>query len=167
MVKEAKKVKKEAKKATPNNLELVKELAQKLIDLLEVDVKLQVEEKDESIVLNLETEDSGILIGYHGEALFAFQRILSLMVYKKTGEWLRITVDVGDYRQRREEALERMALSIAQKVKFSGEEQLLPPMNAVERRIIHLVLANNPDVKTESEDEGSQRHVVVKPSSSL
>jgi len=150
-------------KKRESKLELVKKLTQQLLTLLEVAVEFVVEEKEEIVNINFQTDNPGMLIGYHGETISAFQRILSLMVYKKLDEWPRILVDVGDYRQRRQQTLEKMALSVAQKVKFSGRHQALPPMSPVERRIIHIALSDNPDVETESEGEGRERRVVVKP----
>ena len=68
-----------------------------------------------------------------------------------------------DYRERRKESLERMALSAAQRIKFSGESQSLPAMSSAERRIVHLALVDDQEVETESEGEGMSRRVVVKP----
>ncbi|MBM3205991.1 hypothetical protein FJZ41_04050, partial [Candidatus Shapirobacteria bacterium] len=110
-------------------------------------------------------DEPGILIGYHGQSLVAIQQILTLMAFKKFGEWVRLLVDVGDYREKRKESLEQMAKSLAQKVKLSGQSQVFPPMSSFERRIIHLVLAEDNEVKTVSEGEGDQRHVVLKPKS--
>jgi spoIIIJ-associated protein len=73
-----------------------------------------------------------------------------------------VLVEVNDYRQKRKENLERLAVSMAQKVKFSGRPQILSPMSSFERRIIHLALAEDAQVETVSEGEGKQRRVVVK-----
>lgn len=145
-------------------LEIVKELSEELLKNLEIPAKLEVVEDQEKVIsVQIEAGEPGVLIGYHGETLSSFQLILSLMVYRKTEEWTRILVNVGDYREKRQESLERLALSAAQKVKFSGTEYSLPPMSASERRIIHLALSSDPEVVTESEGEGYQRRVVVKP----
>lgn len=155
------KTKKRLKKT--GNLAAVKLLTQKLLDLLTLPVHFEIDEEKDAININLETDSPALLIGYHGETLASFQFILSIMAYRKLGEWVRIVVDVADYRQRRQETLERMALSIAQRVKFSGEQYFLLPMAPLERRIIHLALANQPEVETVSEGEGHQRRVVVRP----
>jgi len=86
-----------------------------------------------------------------------------MIAYRKFGEWTRILVNVGDYRERRKEVLERMALAVAQRAKFSGQPQALPPMSAFERRIIHLALTGDSELETASEGEGKDRHVVIKP----
>lgn len=156
----AEKTKKRLKKTS--NLAVVRQLTQKLLDLLVLPVHFEIDEEKDVISVNLKTDNPALLIGYHGETLASFQFILSIMVYRKLGEWVRIMVDVADYRQRRRETLERMALSIAQRVKFSGEQHFLPPMTSSERRIIHLALTNQPEVETVSEGEGYQRRVIVK-----
>ena len=157
---EVNKMKKEESKT-----DKISQFAQKLLAVLEITANLKIEEKDGIFNLELETENPGILIGYHGETLSAFQLILSMMTYRELGEWSRIVVNIGDYRQRRQEALERMAASACQKVKFSGQEYELPPMSAGERRIIHLALSDHPDVETESRGEGRERRVAIKPKS--
>jgi len=146
-------------------LEIVTGLTQKLLDLLEVKATFKAGQKEGFINIDLETESPGVLIGYHGDALSAFQLILSMMVYRDANEWPRIVVNVGDYRQRRKEALERMAASACQKVKFSGKEYELPAMSAAERRIIHVALADDSEIGTESRGEGRERRVVIKPKS--
>lgn len=142
---------------------LVEKLTKELIGHLKIEAKAKVSEKDEVIHVQFETDNPGILIGYHGETLSSLQLMLAMMVYRKTGEWTRILINVGDYRERRQESLERMALSAAQKVKFSGESQALPPMSSAERRIVHLALAEDPEVETISEGEGRDRRVIIKP----
>lgn len=144
--------------------ELIKKLSQELLDHLKVKAKVKVtKDKEGLFYVQLETEETGALIGYHGENLASIQLVLTLMVYRQLGEWVRILANVGDYRERRQESLERMALSAAQKVRFSGEAQSLPPMSSAERRMIHLALADDDEISTESEGEGYQRRVVVRP----
>lgn len=145
-------------------LKIVETLTKKLLKNLGVEAKAKFSQDKEGVVhVQLETDDPGVLIGYHGETLASIQLILAMMVYRQTNEWVRVLVNVGDYQERRQESLERMALSAAQKVKFSGEEYALPTMTPAERRIIHLTLADDPEVTTESEGEGRDRRVVVKP----
>jgi len=145
-------------------VKIVEETIKKLLKHLGVEVKAEISQDKEGVVhVQLETDDPGILIGYHGETLASMQLILAMMIYRQTSEWTRILVNVGDYRERRQESLQRMALSAAQKAKFSGEEYALPSMTPAERRIIHLALADDPEVTTESEGEDYNRRVVIKP----
>ena len=122
---------------------IVEETAKKLIKLMGVKVDVSVMPEEDSVKVQLETDNPGILIGYHGETLASFQQILAMIVYRQTGEWVRVLVNVGDYRERRQETLERMALSAAQKAKFSGESQVLPSMSSAERRLVHLARSPN------------------------
>jgi len=138
-------------------------ITQELFSLLSTKVGLEIKEEEDGVIIQLTTEEPGILIGYHGQALQALQLLIGLIGFRKTGEWTRVLVNVGDYREKREESLTNMAKSLAQKVKFSGTSQSLPPMSSAERRIIHLALADDQEVETVSESEGRDRHVVIKP----
>ncbi len=137
-------------------------ITKELFALLETKVGLEIKEEEGAIMIQLTTDEPGILIGYHGQAIQAVQLLLALMGFRKLGEWTRVLVNVGDYREKRQESLSNMAKSLAQKVKFSGTSQSLPPMSSAERRIIHLALAEDTEVETISEGEGRDRHVVVK-----
>lgn len=139
----------------------LKKITTQLLKGLEVEAKVEIVEEEALTRIKLETDEPGILIGYHGQTLASIQLLMAMMVYRQSGEWARIVVDVNDYREKREETLQRMALSITQKVKFSGEPQALPPMPPAERRIIHLALADDPEVETISEGEDEDRRVVV------
>jgi len=143
-------------------IKILEEITQELFDLLRMKVTFTIKKEEEVFVIQLKTEDPGVLIGYHGQALAALQQMITMIAFKKNGEWVRVLVDVEDYREKRKEVLERMAISIAEKVKASGKSQLLPPMSSFERRIVHVILAERPEVETVSEGEGDQRHIVVK-----
>jgi spoIIIJ-associated protein len=130
-----------------------------------VEAKLEVvdDKENQAIMVQIETEDSGVLIGFHGETLASFQLLLSIIASREMAEWSRIIVNVGDYRQKREEVLRHMGLNAAQKVRFSGESVSLPGLSASDRRVVHLVLSEYNDVVAESEGEGKDRHLVIKP----
>lgn len=145
-------------------LKLIKETSEELLKRLKIKAKVKVEEDEGEVVhVSLETEETGILIGYHGETLSALQLILGLIIYKKQGSWTRIVLNVGDYRERREETLKQMALRAAERVRQTGEAVSLPFLNAGERRIIHLILEDSLEVSTESEGEGENRKLIIKP----
>ena len=133
-----------------------------LFKQLDLKVGVEIKQSEDLVSIQLDNDEPGILIGYHGQTLAALQLIIALTAFKKLGEWTKILVNVGDYRQKRQESLERMAEMVCQKVIASGESQDLPPMLPLERRIIHLVLAGNDKIETVSEGEGKERHVVVK-----
>ncbi len=117
------------------------------------------------IKLNFSQEETGILIGHHGDAISALQMILGLIVYRQTGSWQRLSVDIGDYRQKRTASLEKMAQETAKRVKFSHEPLALFNLNPFERRIVHMFLSKDAGVSTESQGEGRNRHLIVKPAS--
>lgn len=143
-------------------IKILEEITKELFELLQMKVTFSIKKEEEIFIIQLKTEDPGVLIGYHGQALAALQQMITMMAFKKTNEWVRVLVDVEDYREKRKEVLERMANSIAEKVKTSGKSHLLPPMSSFERRIIHVILADHPEVETVSEGEGDQRHIIVK-----
>ena len=120
-------------------------------------------DKDDTYQLDikLDEQDTGILIGYHGDTIAALQLILGLMLYKQTGKWDRVIVNIGDYRQKREESLQATAEDTVKRVKFSGEPIALFNLNPFERRVIHMYLKDHKEVQSESEGEGRNRHLII------
>lgn len=146
-----------------DQLKKIKEITEQLVADLGFSAEVTVQSEEEGFNVQIESPEAAALIGFHGENLQAIQLILSFMVHKALGEWTRVNVNVGDYRQKREEQLTTLALSLATKAKFSNETQAIPNLSASERRIIHLVLADHPDVVSESEGEGRERTLTIKP----
>lgn len=130
---------------------------------VETEMETKTDEEAKTFSIHLDSPEAALLIGFHGETLQSLQLIFSFLAHKLIGEWYKVSVDVGDYKQKREEQLRKLALNLAVKAKLSGEAQIIPNLNANERRLIHLVLAENPDVLSESEGEGRQRVLVIKP----
>jgi len=118
---------------------------------------------DGQIVLEVTSTDPAAIIGRHGQTIDAIQYLVGVITNKRLMDKVRVVVDVEGYRSRREEALTNQALYLASKVKESGEEAVLEPLQANERRIIHTALADDPDVYTYSEGEDADRHVVISP----
>jgi spoIIIJ-associated protein len=147
------------------------EILQTLLTLLEVEgVVTPAVYPDESgeqlttpVAFNIEGDDLGILIGRRGQTLAALQYVLRLIVGHKTETWVPIIVDAEGYKERRYEALKALALRMADHVKTRGSPFTLEPMPPYERRIVHLALADNPAVYTESIGEGESRKVVIRP----
>ncbi len=149
---------------TDDEKEVILGLASELLERLGIKAGVEVaESEEESIQVDISGQDMGILIGRHGETLQALQLILSLMVNQAIGEWKQLVVDIDGWRERRREQLERMARRAAEDVGMTKEEQILPPMAPYERRLVHLVLADNEDIETESVGEEPERSIVVKP----
>jgi spoIIIJ-associated protein len=144
-------------------LKLVTDLLKQLdIKPTKIDLK-QDEEETYQLSLELDEKDTGILIGYHGDTIASLQLILGLMIYKQTGEWTRLVVNVGDYREQKQTSLEKTADDTVRKVTFSGEPIALFNLNPFERRIIHMYLKEHPDVVSESDGEGRNRHLIISP----
>ena len=113
------------------------------------------------IAFDIKGEDLGILIGRRGQTLACLQYIVRLITAHQAKAWVPIIVDVEGYKQRRYESLRALAWRVAEQVKVKRVPFRLEPMPASERRIIHLALADNPDIATQSIGEGEARRVVV------
>ena len=121
-----------------------------------------VDEKDHSgIMVEIQGDDLSILIGRRSETLNALQYITSLIVGKEVGEWVPVMIDVQGYRARRERQLRLIARRIAEQAIHTGKRQVLEPMPANERRIIHLELKDHPQVFTESVGDEPNRKVTI------
>jgi spoIIIJ-associated protein len=121
---------------------------------------------EETITLHVEGADEeamSLLIGRRGETLRSVQFMVNLLVSRRVQKWPQIIVDIGNYRQRRQESLEGLARRMAERVRQSGRPLTLEPMGAYERRIVHLALRDDPTVYTESSGEGENRKVVIYP----
>lgn len=118
-------------------------------------------------VIDVAGEDSGLLIGRRGETLRAIQFLVNLVVNRSLAdEHVRVILDIERYRERRHNSLHDMALKVAEKVTTSGRAISLEPMPAAERRVIHVSLADNPRVSTESSGLGDSRKVTITPQKS-
>lgn len=113
--------------------------------------------------VNIQTEETGLLIGFHGRTLESFQILLGMMVAKQLGGWQRVYVNVGDYREKREEALMYMAQRAAERALATGRPVELSHLSASERRVIHVTLSGDERVATESFGEGYSRKLVISP----
>jgi spoIIIJ-associated protein len=121
------------------------------------------DETEDQVTIDMAGNDIGILIGRHGETLQALQLIVGGIFHRRTGSSARILVDAEGYRERRAEQLRQRARHIADQVRESGREAVLDSLTAYERRIVHLELADDPDVYTYSEGEGDNRSLVISP----
>jgi len=132
-----------------------------LMDKMQMEVDFQVQEKDGFLSLFVEGKDAGMLIGKRGETLEALETLLRIAMSKKGFSNVGLQLDISGYRERREEALRRLAEKSAKKVIKEKRRLKLEPMNARERRIIHTSLKDYPEVTTYSVGEGTGRRVVV------
>jgi spoIIIJ-associated protein len=142
-------------------VKVVIEILETLLELLGVTGKVEVLSEEIPLVLNIEGDDLGILIGRRGQTLASLEHIIKLMVAGRLKAWLPLRVDVGGYKKRRRDSLQRLALYLAEQVKSRHRAITMEPMPADERRIVHLTLADNPEVTTHSIGEGESRQVVI------
>lgn len=137
------------------------EFLQNTTKLMGVEVTMEVCENDSSLRIRMNGDTLGVLIGRRGDTLDALQYLTSLHVNKGREEYLRVSLDSENYRAKREEALRKLALRMAQKARKTGHRVVLEPMNPYERRILHSALQGNPYVQTHSEGEDPYRRVVI------
>ena len=129
---------------------------------IEVNKKISFEGNEGTLLsINLEGPDMGVLIGKRGQTLDSLQYLVSLVVNKTKGGYVRVKVDTEDYRERRRKTLENLAKNLSYKVKRTRRPVTLEPMNPYERRIIHSTLQNDKFVTTHSEGEEPYRRVVI------
>jgi spoIIIJ-associated protein len=133
----------------------------KVFDKMNVEVEIEVLEDGDSICLNVSGRDSGVIIGRRGETMDSLQYLTNLIVNKNTDNYVKVTLDIENYRSRREETLVKLANRLAAKVVKLRKSITLEPMNPYERRIIHSSLQNNRNVETYSVGEEPNRKVVI------
>lgn len=151
---------------TKKKITKVEKMAGKLFSLMGVDVKIDVSEdkKNEAIMVNIDAGDeTGLIIGNRGETIDAIQMVLGMMLKQSTDEWIRVVVNVGDWREKNEERLNSLAEQTKERVIQTGEKQPLYNLSAAERRVIHTYFTDDKEVETESEGEDQGRYLVVKP----
>lgn len=145
-----------------NKEEKVQQVAEKLLSQLGISGSVAVEMQEDIVSVVVETEEGGMLIGYHGETLESFQTILSLIASREIGEFVRVNVEVGDYKKNRVEYLRHLAAQAKEQAlrEQTGISLSLKPW---ERREVHVLLQDDAEVITESMGEGRDRVLVVKP----
>lgn len=127
------------------------------------DVKVDIHEEEAGAELVLNGEDIGFIIGHRGETLDALQYLASLVANHVEESYYRITLDVGNYREKRKETLESLGKKMAARAVKTGRNASLEPMNPYERRIIHTAVQSVEGAKSWSEGEDMARHVVIGP----
>jgi spoIIIJ-associated protein len=142
----------------------VRGLVVRIVESLGVDAHVAVHEDDAAITVTCSGPDVALLIGRHGQTIDAMQYLLNAISHRTYGdERKEVIVDAAGYRERRRATLESLAVRTAQQVCTSGERVELDPMTAVERKVVHLRLAEYEGVQTTSEGTEPNRYVVVLP----
>jgi spoIIIJ-associated protein len=137
-------------------------VVREIFDLMGLDVVISTGPPGSKLI-NVSGPDSGLVVGKRGHTLDALHFLLNRMMHRATGKKGFIDLDVEGYRSRREDALKAQAVELARQARTEGKVLSFDPMNARERRIVHLALVDEPGVHTESEGSGEDRRVQVFP----
>lgn len=146
--------------------EAITELALYLTNIskeLNAPALVRLERNEGILIFHLDTEKQGILIGKHGRVLNALQYLAQVFVHRVAANKLSVVVNVGDYREKRQAILQRLAERTAEKVKQTGRPVFLEPMPAFERKQIHFTLSKDDQIQTHSEGDEPYRYLVVEP----
>ena len=142
----------------------VKDVSNDLIGSLGFDVDPIVTHGDGIVIVNVQCDEPALLIGRGGEGIDAIQHILRSMLRRDLMEKrANVILDIAGYRDKRNDRVQRNARERALQVLSTGIEEILPPMSSYERRLVHMIVKNIADVETESEGEGRERKVVIRP----
>ena len=141
----------------------IKEFLVQILKSMGFNVNIEIKNKEEVPKYVIFSDNDALLIGKNGKNLKALSLIVSQHISNEIGRPYKFTIDVNEYKEKREKSLERLAKRIAREVKTTKVEAKLDSMNSYERRIIHNTLTNYKGVYTESEGEEPNRYVVVKP----
>jgi spoIIIJ-associated protein len=150
-----------------STLETAKTVLTEMIALMGLEATVEVARGGDTARLNVKGDDLGALIGRRGEKLASLQHIVNLIVGRREGQHHRIAIDVENYRGRREEQLRDVADRAAKRVIQSGKIIQLEAMPAIERRVVHMALLENPKVRTQSVGVEPNRRIVVLPASQV
>lgn len=131
---------------------------------MNIESNLKIDSKKNDLFINIidiDNKDKGILIGKRGNTLDSLQYLTSLVVNKESEKFVRVILDAGNYREKREDTLRSLAKKMAEKSKYTNKPVRLEPMSAYERRIIHSALQRQKDINTFSEGREPFRRIVI------
>lgn len=140
-----------------------REFLSKIFEEMNLEVQIDVSEKNHYLIFDLKGKNLGILIGRRGDTLDSLQFLLNLVINERNGVKVKGIIDIENYRAKREETLIGLSHKLASKARKTGQRVVLEPMNPQERRIIHMALQNDKRVTTYSEGEEPYRKVVIMP----
>ena len=136
-------------------------IAGKILELMELEAQLKVKTEGNTITIVVEGEKSGLLIGRQGQTIDALQYILSRILSRLTPDKIKLVLDSGGYRERRKKYLSTLALRLAEKAKKTGKPVVMSPLNAHDRRIVHVALEKDKTLKTISRGEGAMEKIII------
>jgi spoIIIJ-associated protein len=138
-----------------------KTLTQDILNLMGLEATVSVEKEKDTLHIKIEGEKSGLLIGRRGQTLDALQYISTRILNRKGLDKIKVVMDSGDYRIRRKQYLEELALKMAEKSKLTGKPVVISPLNAHDRRIVHMILEKDKTLKAVSRGEGQLKKMVI------
>jgi spoIIIJ-associated protein len=144
-------------------IEIAKQLTIGLLERMGVKTEVEGFLKEGNLYLEIKGDQEGILIGKHGRTLESLQMLINRMVNKQLKSSMRVLIDIDDYRKRRVDRMAKMAQRLGEKAKRTGHSLTVGPLNAHDRRIIHITLKEDPSLKTESLGEGELKKVKIIP----
>ncbi len=139
----------------------IQEITEELFEKIGIVATVSVEKEEDLYKVAISTEENALLIGKHGNTLSSLEYVLTQLVSTKEGSFTRIIVEVGGYREEREEYLENLAEKIKQEVLETGVQKSLRGLKPWERRVVHMYLSTDPSLVTESVGEGRDRELLV------
>jgi len=139
----------------------IETIAGKILELMDLQAQLKVTTESNTITIVVEGEKSGLLIGRQGQTIDALQYILSRILSRLTPEKIKLVLDSGGYRERRKKYLSTLALRLAEKSKKTGKPVVMSPLNAHDRRIVHVALEKDKTLKTISRGDGAMKKIII------
>ena len=141
---------------------IIKQETETLLEKAGIDATVEIKEAEEGLNVHIDASENALLIGKHGNTLSSLELVLALIVAKKLGEFQRIILEIGGYREAREDYLIDLAERLREEVLATGSEKQVRGLKPWERRIIHMHLGENENVVTESEGEERDRILVIR-----
>src|SRR2546421_10297597 len=140
-----------------------RQVVAELLYKMGISAQVLIKRSDDPVMIDVAGDNLGLLIGWRGETLRAFQTVVNLILNEGRADRRRLVVDVEHYRNRREETVKEMALRLADRVRRTGERVMMDPMQSYERRIVHITLEKEPGIRTESQGEEPNRRGAIVP----
>ena len=144
-------------------IDYLKELITEITKEMGLTVNLEVRRREDNITIKIFSDHNALLIGKNGTTIEALQTIVRQIIYNETNNYIGVVLDVENYKDKKVKNIEYLAKKVAREVAKTKVEATLDSMNSYERRIVHSALTDFKGVKTESEGEEPNRHIVIKP----
>ncbi len=140
---------------------LAKEFLEETLEKMNIYAKVDVDHNEDGLFATISGDNMSLVIGRRGKTLDALQYLSNLVINKDRKDYVHLIIDSEDYRQKRKESLEQLAIRMAEKAKRQRRDIILNPMNSYERRIVHSILQKDSEVSTRSEGRDPYRKVII------